>query len=128
VPPDILAEVEAAEKEAEAAVVVPVDAPVPSELPRGPGRPPKGKCADCGKPLARGRVCPCVLERLEQRQPSRPAWEPLPIEDLRQRLELLTQADVESYEDGQLKIQRNTSSRGMRVVRGERTSSDGSKW
>jgi hypothetical protein len=116
-PPEIAAEVEAAEVEALRAV-----APVAvSPKPRKPGRPPKGACAACGEPLAVGKVCPCWS--LKSPPPDlnipRPAWEPLPLEDLRERLTVLAQSGVESYEDGAIKITINQQARLAGVVKQE---------
>jgi hypothetical protein len=49
----------------------------------------------------------------------RPAWEPLPIEDLRERLRVLAQSGVESYEDGAIKITINQQARLAGVAKQE---------
>jgi hypothetical protein len=114
-PPEIVAEVEAVEIEAAQAIASPSVPPKP----RRTGRPPKGKCPLCGEPLAVGKTCPCLADRFAPAPVQRPAWEPIPLDDLRERLQLLTQSGVESYEDGAIKITINQQARLAGVAKPE---------
>lgn len=122
IPPEIAAEVEAAETEAARAAVEMENAAKPKRK----GRPPKGKCQSCGEPLAIGKMCPCRVAAdvpAEAPPPVRPAWEPLPIVDLRERLAILAQSGVESYKDGPIEITINQQARLADVAKqeGQRT-------
>ena len=103
-PPEIAADVEKVEVEAARAAQAVLTGMVAPPKPKKVGRPPKGACPLCREPLAVGKTCPCLAARLNAAPVQRPAWEPIPLDDLRERLQLLTQAGVESYEDGAIKI------------------------
>lgn len=116
VPAEIGEALREVEQEAAQAVATPsaeitVDAPnaghANAVAPKRRGRPPKEKCPGCHSPLAKGRECPTCKAATAPR----PAWEPLPIDDLRERLRMLAEAGVESYEDGAIKITLNHEAR-----------------
>jgi hypothetical protein len=106
----------------------PMPTPPPAfQPPRSRGRPPKGACPGCGQPLARGKTCPICIP-IARAQPPRPAWQPLPLDDLRERLQILQEAGADTYEDGQVKITFNLEAQRERALKRTGTGGERERW